>query len=519
VEVLMSEEEDRLDAMESAIEEPDREVGLEELADILETTIKFDMGNKVITFLVMLGTYTEEEQTNIIFRAESSTGKSYIPLEVISYFPEIDVKKVSFASPTSFFHKYGEKRVEHTIDNDGNPHQHTYYFIDMSKQLYIFKDMPSVKLLERLRSLLSHDEKEMQIQFTNKTARSGFRTQHIIIRGYPTVIFCTATAKVFDMQESTRFYVLSPDIENKKIEEAIRLLAQRKGNRRLFTRNLENNAKRLFLRNRVKDVKSSGIYDVVIPDQEKIAEDFIASKKHLHPRHMRDFGRLLNLIKYWALLNCKRRKILDNHVEIPVQDGQGNDLEPKIGKIIESNDIDREVGFILYQSICASNELGVSPEVYRIYQKVFEPNDDGTGLTKEQISAGFLKVFHRPLGARRLNKEILPNLLASGLIYDDETTGKGGKAKVYRLSKHMEEKIIGEEINMGAQTSLVTPKNNQEKLNFILGLFLPQLHLDIPSIESQTNGTIPKEEIPKLLNILLDGRQIYQPSQDMYCRV
>jgi len=228
---------------------------------------------------------------------------------------------------------------------------------------------------------------------------------------------------------------------------------------------------------------------------------------------------LLNLIKYWALLNCKRRKILDNHVEIPVQDGQGNDLEPKIGKIIESNDIDREVGFILYQSICASNELGVSPEVYRIYQKVFEPNDDGTGLTKEQISAGFLKVFHRPLGARRLNKEILPNLLASGLIYDDETTGKGGKAKVYRLSKHMEEKIIGEEINMGAQTSLVTPKNNQEKLNFILGLFLPQLHLDIPSIESQTNGTIPKEEIPKLLNILLDGRQIYQPSQDMYCRV
>lgn len=513
----MSEEEDRLDAMESAIEDPDREIGLEELADILETTIKFDMGNKVITFLVMLGTYTEEEQTNIIFRAESSTGKSYIPLEVILYFPEIDVKKVSFASPTSFFHKYGERRVENTLDEQGRKHQHTYYFIDMSKRLYIFKDMPSVKLLERLRSLLSHDEKEMQIQFTNKTAKSGFRTQHIIIKGYPTVIFCTATAKVFDMQESTRFYVLSPDIENKKIEEAIRLLAQRKGNRKLFTRNLQNNAKRLFLKNRVVNVKSFGIYDVVIPDQEKIAEDFIKSKKHLHPRHMRDFGRLLNLIKYWAILNCEKRELIET-VEIREKDKDNNDLPLRYGKIIKSNDTDREVGFILYQSICASNELGVSPEVYRIYQKVFEPNDNGTGLTKEQISAGFLKVFHRPLGARRLNKEILPNLLASGLIYDDETTGKGGKAKVYRLSKHMEEKINGEEINMNGQASLSLPKSLQEKLNFMLTLFLPRLHLDITSIENQTNGNILKEEIPKLLMILVNDNKIYQPSQDTYCR-
>jgi len=233
---------------------------------------------------------------------------------------------------------------------------------------------------------------------------------------------------------------------------------------------------------------------------------------------MRDFGRLLNLIKYWSVLNCRRRKIVDDHVEIPVKDGDGNDLTPRIGRVIESNDTDREVGFILYQSICASNELGVSPEVYRIYQKVFEPNDDGTGLTKEQISAGFLKVFHRPLGARRLNKEILPHRLASGLIYDDETTGKGGKAKVYRLSKHMEEKIIGEEINTAGQTSLVVPKSLQDKLNFMLNLFLPSLHLNIPSIESQTNGTIPKDEIPKLLMTLLNGNKIYQPSQDTYCR-
>ena len=82
----------------------------------------------------------------------------------------------------------------------------------------------------------------------------------------------------------------------------------------------------------------------------------------------------------------------------------------------------------------------------------------------------------------------------------------------------MEEKIKGEEIAMASQTTLSVVKSNQEKLNFMLELFLPNLHLKIPSIESQTNGTIPKEEIPKLLLTLINANKIYQPSQDTYCR-
>jgi hypothetical protein len=215
--VILTETEASLDAQEEALKDPEKELDFEELADILSSTIKEDRVNKVITFLIMLGTYTEEEQSNEMFRAESTTGKSYIPLEIALYFPEEDIKKIGFASPTSFFHEFGERvKGEKTITTENGETKtvsHTYYNIDMSKKIYIFKDMPSTQLLERLRSLLSHDEKKLQIQFTNKNEKSGFRTMHIEILGYTTVMFCTATGNVLDMQESTRFFVLSPQTE------------------------------------------------------------------------------------------------------------------------------------------------------------------------------------------------------------------------------------------------------------------------------------------------------------------
>lgn len=495
-------EEKRLDAMEKALDNnPHREIQFEELADVLGITIKHDIGNKIITFLIGIGTYTDEEQGNILYRSESTTGKSYIPLEITEYFPQQDVEKIGQASPTSFFHKYGKKTdkeeiVEAGVDGKPKKTTHTYYVIDMSKKIYVFKDMPSDRLLESLRSLLSHDEKELQIQFTDKTEKAGYRTRHIIIKGYPTFIFCTATSHVLDLQESTRFFVLSPDIEEDKIKEAILLLAKRKGNRELFNQQLSQNDKRIWLQQRVRDIKSEGIQDVIIDNPTKIAEDFMKKKEHLQPRHMRDFGRLLTLIKYWAILNCWTRK-----------SEQG-----KTGKILYANQTDIEVGFILYDTICEANEMGISPEVYRIYKQIIEPVDDGIGLTKQQICSAFLNVYHRPLGNRRLEKEILPNLLACGLIYEVEGTGVGGKPKVYRLSKFMDKKENGQVINNG-QTFL-NPSNSislREKMEIVLGVLAPRIPMTLDAIIKQINGSIPQDEITRILQQLYDDAKVMQP--------
>ncbi|MCX8178070.1 MAG: hypothetical protein N3F10_07250, partial [Candidatus Bathyarchaeota archaeon] len=84
----------------------DPKLTVEDVIDILGSTVKHDDQNKAITFLTMLLTYTDQDQINIGFLAESSSGKSYIPLELSAYFPEEDVVKFGYASPTAFFHDY-----------------------------------------------------------------------------------------------------------------------------------------------------------------------------------------------------------------------------------------------------------------------------------------------------------------------------------------------------------------------------------------------------------------------------
>lgn len=80
---------------------------VDDVVEILGSTVKHDNDNKAITFLIKLLTYTEEDQTNLGFLAESSTGKSYIPLELSWYFPQEDVIKLGYTSPTAFFHEHG----------------------------------------------------------------------------------------------------------------------------------------------------------------------------------------------------------------------------------------------------------------------------------------------------------------------------------------------------------------------------------------------------------------------------
>jgi hypothetical protein len=79
-----------------------------EIKEILGLTIKNDDTNKLITFLCQLSAFTSRDQFNISFNGPSSTGKSYIPLEIMALFPKEDVIDTSYCTPTAFFHEEGE---------------------------------------------------------------------------------------------------------------------------------------------------------------------------------------------------------------------------------------------------------------------------------------------------------------------------------------------------------------------------------------------------------------------------
>ncbi|MEM3824386.1 MAG: hypothetical protein QXH87_05570, partial [Candidatus Bathyarchaeia archaeon] len=229
-------------------EDVNKTLTIDDLIQILGSTVKHDDENKAITFLTMLLTYTEEDQINIGYLAESSTGKSYIPLELSWYFPQEDVIKLGYASPTAFFHDYGvlmhkegihvnfemkpnkaaikedleiekgkvsKDAVESAYKREMRKWKEllkgSYYMVNLHQKIVIFLDMPHDLLLQRLRSLLSHDDREIVLKITDKREKGGLRTKTIVIRGYPTVLFCSAKFSIAD-QEKTRLLLLSPEI-------------------------------------------------------------------------------------------------------------------------------------------------------------------------------------------------------------------------------------------------------------------------------------------------------------------
>jgi len=412
----------------------DKRLTVADVIEILGSTVKHDNQNKAITFLTMLLTYTEEDQLNLGFLAESSTGKSYIPLELSWYFPKEDVLKLGYASPTAFFHDYGVlmhkegipvnfdmKPTKAAIKEDleiekGEVSKEeleaaykremrkwkellrgSYYLVDLHQKILIFLDMPHDMLLQRLRSLLSHDDKTIALKITDRREKGGLRTKTIVVRGYPTVIFCSAKFTMAE-QEKTRLLLLSPEISQEKLRESVILKIERESDREAFYKRLMENPERKMLSERVKKIKEAKIGNIIIPIElrEFIYQQFIENHKHLIPRHQRDISRLLALIKAHALLNFMHKKRVDNSI------------------IAEREDV--EAGFKLYYEISEANELGLSPEIYDVFQKIkrYIPEE---GITRNDFQKAYFKEYHKPIGSKKASG-ILNILSSCGLLLE-----------------------------------------------------------------------------------------------------
>jgi len=383
----------KLKLFEEEVKQP---LSCDRLKRILGVTVKRDDVNKVIVFLAMLSAYTQESQFNVSFRAPSSTGKSYIPLELAYYFPQEDVLVLAYSSPTSFFHDSGE------WDDYARS-----YIVNLENKIVIFLDQPHDLLLQRLRPLLSHDKRELVVKITDKSEKRGLRTKTVVIKGFPSVIFCSGSLKM-DEQEQTRSILLSPEVDQEKIREAIFLKAMRKGNPLAYAAFLEEHPERKILRERVKKIKEEKIRYVLIPQFERVVEKFLASRKVLKPRHQRDIERIISLIQAFALLNVWHRKRTED-----------ND--------IYADESDVQAAFELYGEIEESQELGIPPYVYLIYRDVIKPlfleknqkTVDPVGVSRKEIMRKHFEVFGRSIPEYLLKQEVIPALESSGLIYQE----------------------------------------------------------------------------------------------------
>jgi len=381
-------------------EDVTRELSFEELAKILEITIKNDIPSKVITFNAMLLAQTEDSQINVGYQSDSSTGKTWIALEVAKYFPQSEIIALSVASPTAFFHDRGifDSEKKATI-------------IDLEGKTLIFLDQQHFTLLSRLRPLLSHDMKELRLKITDKSKSGGNRTKDVIIRGFCSVIYCSANLRT-DEQEQTRLILLSAESDEEKLRESLKLTCERESNKKEYVLKIESDADRAWLKNRIIAVRERGIKSINVPDStELVLRQFFEDHKHLRPRLQRDLPRIFAFIKASALLNCFNRNEVDDET-------------------IEANESDIKHGYDLYRKIELSNELGLAPAVLDFFNKVIKPIANEEGSLHKDIKKQYFQAYHKTL-TRNTLIALLEQLESTGLVREEPDPDDKRKMRVF----------------------------------------------------------------------------------------
>lgn len=361
-----------------------------ECAEILGSTIRDDVPNKIILLCANLLTFTAEDQFNVQLAGESSAGKSYTALESMSYFPENVQMIVAGASPKSFIHESGRWDEERHL-----------VVVDLHQKILVFLDLPHYLLQQVLRPLLSHDRKELIYKTTDKSKSGAIRTKTSLIIGYPTAIFCAARYNMDD-QEKTRMFILSPETTQHKLEESIRLRIARESDRTAFKAWVDSHPRRRWLKARIQSIRDAGIQEVTIPNPDAVYDRFMEKRGRLAPRHQRDISRVIALAKASALLNWAHRE------------------SPSPGSIVATlEDIDE--GFTWYGKVRDANELGLAPAIYDLWLNVINPLliKTPTGITRRTILTAYHSYTGRFMSDLKLRREILPSLESAGLTIEE----------------------------------------------------------------------------------------------------
>lgn len=275
--------------------------------------------------------------------------------------------------------------------------------------------MPHSLLLQHLRPLLSHDEKEVLIKITDKSGKGGIKTKDIYIRGFPAVLFCSANFNL-DEQELTRFILLSPETNQEKIRESIYERVKKEADRDEYVRLINENPARNELKQRIIAIRDSQVKEILLGNPDMLLQMFYERNKILKPRHSRDIHRLVSLTKAFALLNLWTRE--------------------KVGNTIKTNPNDLQNAFKIWDEISVAQDLGVSPYILNLYKEVIVPiyEEKGkVGLTRQEVLTKHFEVYGRHLADWQLRQEIVPLMKTSGLISEEQDQLDKRKLLIYPL--------------------------------------------------------------------------------------
>lgn len=314
----------------------------------MEQFIKDDRPSIDNILLTGVSSFTNDP-INLGIIAPSSEGKTYAALRVARLFPNATI--LTGATRTAFFYeryvlegKDGQsleprllelRRQKDQLKEEGESTLEVEIqinalladakrVVDLSGKLLIFLDAPDSQLWEALKTLLSHDTHESEYKTTQKSSAEEHRTLTITLRGWPSVIFCSARNEerwpVWE-EMRTRFNIISPNMTEEKYKEANRLSAELLGKlgfalKGLFPKAREDAARQELqqIKETIDAIRASDWYEGKGSETDNLVFDPFASRlAELFPSdagpRMRQFRYLLRYINAAALLDVSHRAV------------------------------------------------------------------------------------------------------------------------------------------------------------------------------------------------------------------
>lgn len=371
---------------------------------------------------------------NLGILAPSSEGKTHAAVQTMELFPKEDVIFVGRMSPTALAHDRGilvddnlnpiEQKIRDlkfalskcTDDEEEKHHleikirdlyQKSKKLVDLTGKTLLFLEPPNSELWDILKPILSHDKKEIEHRIT-LGKKGDFKTLHIVLRGWPACIFCSARNENKNpiwAEIETRFVITNPNMTVQKYKDANKLTGKRKGLpgfARLQSLDDEKWARHHILQLKATIQKYSNDNPVWNPFADVISEVFPSDEG----RRMRNYNHFTSFTNMEALINAKYRYRVQF---IPLE---GITLEYPITNL---EDIENSIKLLGVDSTIPENKLLFVRDVLKpLYAE--NPN----GVDTDQLARKYTQVYHKSTTPKKILESYLYPLGDAGIAASKE---------------------------------------------------------------------------------------------------
>ena len=427
---------------------------VEYLIQIIKKTVKCEDSLIRQILYTGLSSYIQDDPINLGIIAPTSEGKTYPVEECMQYFPKTDVYKVGSMSAKVLVRQKGI-----LIDKNGNPidqkikdltkkrnllddkrenkeekfnileeieelYEGAKTLIDLRGKILVFLEPPQKEVWDILKPILSHDSPEIEFPFVNQTDREGHQTKEVVVRGWPSCIFCSAKDESnwpIWPEIKSRFLITSPNMIPKKYEESTKLISKKYGSPNLIQQQTiisynemeQANNCILFLKQKINELRSKNEdnenkkISLWIPYAELLEKELPSNKG----TDVRLQKRIFSLLRIIPIIKFNLRKLLVLEGETSVI-ANFEDLKEVLSITQNFDGIPKfKIEFfnnIFYPCFAQKTEVDISAD--------HKKEEEILAVTTRQLCDYYKKIKGKPIQTDNLKHVYLNELINEGII-------------------------------------------------------------------------------------------------------